>query len=52
MNLSTLVIGLAVLAVFAAIVASEVKKRKNGGCGRGCCPNASGCGRGSGGTDE
>lgn len=48
MNLSTALIGLAVLAVFAAIVAGEVKKRRRGGCGCGCCgcPNVSACGHG------
>lgn len=53
MNLSTVLIGLAVLAVFAAIVAGEVKKRKSGGCSCGCggCPNASVCGRSSGAGD-
>jgi len=51
MNLPTILIGLAVLAVFAAIVAGEVRKRKRGGgCGCGCsgCPNSSAC-HGSGG---
>lgn len=43
MNLSTLLIGLVVLAVFAAIVASEVKKRRNGGCGCSCGCGCSGC---------
>ncbi len=47
MNLPTLLIGLVILAVFAAIVVSEVKKRRNGkgGCGCGCdhCPSAGAC---------
>lgn len=49
MNLSTALIGLVVLAVFAAIVVNEVKKRKNGGggcsCGCGGCSNAAACGQ-------
>lgn len=47
MNLSTVLIGLVVLGIFAAIVAGEVKKRKSGGCGCGCgcCPNAGACGK-------
>lgn len=48
MNLSTALIGLAVLAVFAAIVVGEIKKRRSGcgrcSCGCGGCPNASACG--------
>lgn len=55
MNLSTALIGLAVLAVFAAIVAGEIKKRRSGcgGCSCACggCPNASGCGHSSGDGD-
>ncbi len=46
MNLPTVLIGLVVLAVFAAIVAGEVKKRRaGGGCGCGCanCPNSGLC---------
>jgi len=46
MNLPTILILLAVLGVFVAIVAGEVKKRKKGGgCGCGCsgCPNSSLC---------
>lgn len=46
MNLPTILIGLAVLAVFVAIVAGEAARRKKGGgCGCGCsgCPNAGAC---------
>lgn len=47
MNLPTILVGLVILAVFAAIVAGEVKKRKSGkgGCGCGCghCPSAGAC---------
>lgn len=53
MNLSTVIIGLAVLAVFAAIVAGQVKKRRSGrGCSCGCggCPNAAS--RGGPGAEE
>lgn len=42
MNFSTILIGLAVLGVFATIVANEVKKRRRGGCG-GCCGSCAGC---------
>lgn len=54
MNLSTALIALVILAVFAAIVVSEVKKRKNGGCGCSCgcgcggCSNTAACGLPSG----
>ena len=47
MNLSTLIVGLIVAAVFAAIVANEIKKRKEGkgGCSCGCknCGSSSVC---------
>lgn len=46
MNLSTVLIGLAVLAIFTAIVASEIKKRRTGGgcnCGCGGCPHTAVC---------
>ena len=46
MNLPTILIGLAVLAVFAAIVANgAARRRKGGGCGCGCsgCPSAGAC---------
>ncbi|MCI9668021.1 MAG: FeoB-associated Cys-rich membrane protein [Angelakisella sp.] len=46
MNLSTVLIALVVLAVFVAIVASGIRKRKRGGgCSCGCsgCPSARVC---------
>ena len=47
MNLPTILIGLAVLALFVAIVVSRVRARKKGagGCGCGCdhCPSAGAC---------
>lgn len=46
MNLPTILIGLAVLAVFTAIVVHGARKRKKGGgCGCGCagCPSAGLC---------
>lgn len=46
MNLPTVLISLVILAIFIAIVVSEVKKRKYGGeCGCGCsgCANAGLC---------
>lgn len=47
MNLPTLLIAALVAAVFVAIVASGMRKRKKGGTGCGCgcagCPNAGLC---------
>ncbi len=46
MNVPTILVGLAVLAVLAAILVGQVrKKKKGGGCGCGCsgCPSAGLC---------
>lgn len=44
MNLPTILIAAVILAVFVAIVAGEIKKRKRGGgCGCGCGCGCSGC---------
>lgn len=46
MNVPTILTGLVVLAVFAAIIFSQVRKKKQGdGCGCGCsgCPGAGLC---------
>ncbi|MBC8535903.1 FeoB-associated Cys-rich membrane protein [Feifania hominis] len=46
MNPPTIIVGLLVLAVVAAIVIGQIrKKRRGGGCGCGCsgCPSAGIC---------
>ena len=46
-NLATIIIGLVVLAVIAAIIVSLIRKKINnkGGCGCGCsgCPSSENC---------
>lgn len=45
MNIPTIIVATILAVIFVLIVVSEVKKRKNGGCGCGCagCKNAGVC---------